>query len=67
MDRLIFFKGEKHPAEQISWYKAKAYCAKMNKKGVIKKFDSPWFRDALDLMSVDDNPVSRENVKKVNA
>jgi formylglycine-generating enzyme required for sulfatase activity len=28
----FFFKGENHPAEQISWYKAKAYCEKIGKR-----------------------------------
>jgi len=28
----FFFKGENHPAEQISWYKAKSYCEKIGKR-----------------------------------
>jgi formylglycine-generating enzyme len=28
----FFFKGEDHPAEQITWYKAASYCKKMGKR-----------------------------------
>ena len=28
----FYFKGENHPAEQISWFKAKDYCKKVNKR-----------------------------------
>ena len=28
----FFFKGKNHPAEQISWYKAKLYCEKKGKR-----------------------------------
>ena len=28
----FFFKGEDHPAEQISWYKAESYCKKLGKR-----------------------------------
>ena len=28
----FFFKGENHPAEQISWYKAESYCKKLGKR-----------------------------------
>ena len=28
----FFFKGKNHPAEQISWHKAKTYCEKMGKR-----------------------------------
>jgi len=28
----FFFKGEDHPAEQISWYKAESYCKKLDKR-----------------------------------
>ena len=28
----FFFKGDNHPAEQISWFKAKAYCEKIGKR-----------------------------------
>ncbi len=28
----FFFKGENHPAEQISWFKATAYCEKIGKR-----------------------------------
>ena len=31
-DTKFFFKGDNHPAEQISWYKAKAYCEKIGKR-----------------------------------
>ena len=27
----FFFKGEDHPAEQISWYKAESYCKKLGR------------------------------------
>jgi formylglycine-generating enzyme len=28
----FFFRGENHPAEQITWFKAKAYCEKIGKR-----------------------------------
>ena len=28
----FFFKGENHPAEQVSWFKADAYCQKIGKR-----------------------------------
>ena len=28
----FFFKGDNHPAEQISWYKAASYCKKIGKR-----------------------------------
>ena len=28
----FFFKGENHPAEQITWQKANAYCQKIGKR-----------------------------------
>ena len=28
----FFFKGDNHPAEQISWYKAKSYCENIGKR-----------------------------------
>ena len=28
----FFFKGDRHPAEQITWYKAKTYCEKLGKR-----------------------------------
>ena len=28
----FFFKGDNHPAEQISWYKAKSYCENVGKR-----------------------------------
>lgn len=28
----FFFKGEDHPAEQITWYKAESYCKKIGKR-----------------------------------
>ena len=28
----FFFKGDNHPAEQISWYKAASYCEKLGKR-----------------------------------
>ena len=28
----FYFKGENHPAEQISWFKANEYCKKVNKR-----------------------------------
>ena len=31
-DTKFFFKGDTHPAEQINWYKAKAYCEKIGKR-----------------------------------
>jgi len=31
-DTNFFFKGNNHPAEQINWYKAKAYCKRIGKR-----------------------------------
>jgi formylglycine-generating enzyme required for sulfatase activity len=31
-DTKFFFRGENHPAEQITWFKAKAYCEKIGIK-----------------------------------
>ena len=28
----FFFRGKNHPAEQITWFKAKAYCEKIGKR-----------------------------------
>ena len=28
----FFFKGDNHPAEQVNWFKAKAYCQKVGKR-----------------------------------